>query len=104
MSGLLDPARFVGFPTNRFDALTEVHKFLQLNGIDLRQVMRTLYRASDGDLTFSLGDVDIHLSRSLYWSKDPNAIYLTIELDRDEGHDEVSFEYSIADLRAALMK
>ena len=104
MRALFNPARFIGFPQNRFEVLSDVDKFLALNGVDLRQVIRTLYHATDGDLTFRYDDVDVHLSRSIYWSTDPNAIHLLITLDREEGHDEVSFEYSLEDLRAALLK
>jgi hypothetical protein len=103
MSALFDSSRFVGFPKNRYEALSEVQSFLEFNGVDLGQTFEVLLNSHDGYLIYLFGDVQIQFTRGFELAN-ANAIQLWIELENEKMKKSVEYEYQIKDLRLLKKK
>ena len=63
MSALFGDSKFLGFSTNKYEALDSVQKFMEFNGMDLGLVFQVLLNSSDGYLIYVFGDVEIARAR-----------------------------------------
>lgn len=102
---MFDSSRFCGFPENKYDALDEVERFLESNGVNLGQAFEVLLSSHDGYLIYWFGSIEIQFTRGFgVWSGNSNAIQMSLELDDEENGRTKVYEYCLRDLRLVKRK